>query len=86
MRHEIATPHMSKTNLQEAQEAILWFQDYFLRQDPRSQTQILAATHIRKLKYFCTHITATNVDAVSQAEEMHFSLGLLITQLKTVTR
>jgi len=77
----IATSQMSASDLKDAKEAILWFELYFSQQ-VQSPTQSLAVKNIRKLKYFCKQSRDRNIDAVSQAQEMHFSLELLIDKLK----
>jgi hypothetical protein len=75
---------MSTSDLQEAQQAILWFQAYFTHQPQHQTTQILANRHIKKLKYFVAKNKAVNSGVVEAAKSMHFSLEEIIRKLEDI--
>jgi len=81
MPREIATSHMSRSDIDSAEEAIAWFQLY-ISSDQRFATQELAAKHIRNLKHFCRTSRSANLDRISEAKEIHYTLEVLIARLE----
>jgi len=66
------------SNRDDANQAILWFENHFRNQDAYSPQRC----HLRNLKHFFAHIQHVNQGLVHDTENMHFSLGEVIRKLR----